>query len=145
MNFYSTTANPPKGLKMLTDVAELQQRNAFLEARLAQAEEAERLVADVERVFGCSRKRVVEVARDVMNRANGIAHQTVNLLGRIEELADALKTPPLCFEKLERENELLRGAEQTLLAIEQIIPRNDAHRDYVETIQLFVEELKRRS
>lgn len=143
MNFNSTTAPPLSGLKMLTDIAELQRRNSFLESRLEQAEEAEMLVAAIKSVFGCSRSRVVEVARDIMNRANGIAHQTVNLIGRIEDLTKAIKSTPLCIEKLERENERLRGAEQTLMEVEQIIPRNEAHRDYAETVRLFVESRER--
>jgi hypothetical protein len=35
----------------------------------------------------------------------------------------------------------LQGADAMLRAIEEIIPRNDAHRDYAETVQLFVESL----
>jgi hypothetical protein len=40
---------------------------------------------------------------------------------------------------LQAELENLRGADAMLRAIENIIPRNDAHRDYAETVQLFVE------
>lgn len=36
----------------------------------------------------------------------------------------------------------LIGADAMLRAIEQIIPRNEAHRDYTETVQLFVEEAR---
>lgn len=37
------------------------------------------------------------------------------------------------------EIEALQGADATLRAIERIIPRNDAHRDYVETVELALE------
>jgi len=35
----------------------------------------------------------------------------------------------------------LRDADAMIRAIERIIPRNDAHRDYAETVQVFVEKL----
>jgi hypothetical protein len=47
----------------------------------------------------------------------------------------------------EEDNDSLRlqlsGAEAILDAIERVIPRNEAHRDYAETVQVFVEELAR--
>jgi hypothetical protein len=117
-------------------------RIAELEQRLEAMATAEQVLARIEGTFGASRARVAEVARDVLHRAcdsdrvvqelRGIAG---SVLGAIATISDR---PPLAFAKLEAEIERLRGAEATLLAIEQIIPRNNAHRDYVETVELFV-------
>jgi hypothetical protein len=54
------------------------------------------------------------------------------------ELSDDIHLEKLAAIEAERDE--LAGADAMLRAIERIIPRNDAHRDYAETVQLFVEE-----
>lgn len=63
---------------------------------------------------------------------------------QVADLTAALAAKDRRIEELEADNDSLRlqlsGAEAMLDAIEKSIPRNEAHRDYSETVQLFVEE-----
>lgn len=80
---------------------EMEARLAFLEIRSQHADEADKLLAEIENVFGCSRCSMVNVARDVTRRANDLNSAVRMVDGHLKQLCNVAAKPPLCFEQLE--------------------------------------------
>jgi hypothetical protein len=97
------TRNPLCDTPLSLECHSLRGKLADAEAEVERLKECEKIVAQVESTFGCSRSRIVVVARDVMNRANDLARATSLLESGVKAIAEAAAKPPLEWARLEKQ------------------------------------------